>query len=146
MKRTLVALAGILALSMTPAALAKSDKAGGGGADPAKDPASSATAYEHADEKAKFLRDTHDLGQHKGQGEEIGKDKDKDKDKDKAQGSDENGSKQKAKSKEKKKGKGAAGEDEASEMAPASGKPQEQGGKADADKLMEPAGKGKGKK
>jgi Skp family chaperone for outer membrane proteins len=102
MKKSLVILFSSLALILCPLLVMAASHA----ADAAKEPAPAAAATEHADDKAKFQRDTHDMGMHKGeeqrQEQDQDKDKDKDKDKGKTEGADDNG-KEKAKNKQKSK-------------------------------------------
>ena len=84
MNRTVMAILGMLALALLPAVtMAKSHDAGQGGkpgSSSGSGPAPSPSAYEHADEKAKFLRDTHDMREHKGEEQPGGRDQAKDKD------------------------------------------------------------------
>jgi Skp family chaperone for outer membrane proteins len=96
MKKSLVILFSSLALILCPLlVLAAMHNTGA-----AKEPA--ASAYEHADDKAKFQRDSHDMGEHQGEAAGQDKDADKDKDKDKSEGAGDDG-KDKAKSKQKSK-------------------------------------------
>lgn len=133
MKWILPTLFAAASLALTPAAVtAMSHETKPGGT---QQPTPSPAAYEHADDKAKFLRDTHDMGKHhgeeqrdeKGETEEHDKNKDKDKGKgeDKSKEIEKDKAKAKDKSKEKAKGKG----DEA-------GKPAKDGA-SEADKLLE---------
>ena len=133
MNRTVTAILGILALALLPAmAMAKSHN-GGKGNQPggSSGPASSSSAYEHADEKAKFMRDTHDLGEHKGEVKPDDRDQQKDKDKDQDQTKDQE--KAKAKSKEKAKG----GESAGAEQGKDNDKNKNKKGQSDTDQLFE---------
>jgi len=150
MNRTVMAILGMLALALLPAVtMAKSHDAGQGGkpgSSSGSGPAPSPSAYEHADEKAKFLRDTHDMGEH--QGEEQPGDRDHEKDKDQAKGkgkakSPEQGA-DKAKSQEKAKpqGKERAGK----EQGKGKDKATAREGQTDADQLLEHVRQQKGEK
>ena len=101
MKKLMVMLSSSLALVFCPFLVLAAPQA-----DAAREPAPNPAAYEHADEKAGFQRDTHDLGLHKGQEEDKDQDKDQDKGKDKGKPeSDDAHGKDKAKSKYKSKSK-----------------------------------------
>lgn len=152
MNRTVTAILGILALALLPAmAMAKSHD-GGKGNQPggSSGPAAGSSAYEHADEKAKFMRDTHDMGEHKG--EEKAHDRDLEQHQDRDQ--------EKAKSKEKAKAKSKESAGEGQGKAADKGKKGDQDQDKDRDKdqdkdrkrqsdsdlLLEPMGKTKGGK
>lgn len=131
MKRILPTLFAAATLALTPAAvtaMSHENKPGG-----THQPTPSPAAYEHADDKAKFLRDTHDMGKHLGEekhdekGEAEEHDKDKDKDKEKYKGKDTEREKQKIKEKAKEKSKAKGDE---------VGKPAK-GSASEADKLLE---------
>ena len=89
MRKILVAILCVCAMIMVPAmtlAKPKNDKHGSSHSEHGS-PSPKSSAYEHADDNAKFQRDTHDLGKHQGQIDQEDKpgdkanDKSKDKDK-----------------------------------------------------------------
>ena len=143
MNRTVTAILGMLALALLPAmAMAKSHDAGQGGkpgSSRGSNPTPSPSAYEHADEKAKFLRDTHDMGEHKGEEQPGGRDqaKDKDqvkgKDKDKAKSPEQGAVKAKSKEKAKLQGKERVG----MEQGKGTDKDKDKKGQTDAEQLLE---------
>jgi hypothetical protein len=154
---------GILALVMVPAmTLAKSHNGGHGSSQGGTSvPTPNPSAYEHADEKARFMRDTHDMGKHQGQempegeGQDKDKNQDKGKDKDKSKGEDQGAANDKDKSKETGKGSTAEGKDKSAagkekglgaEQEQGKGKGKESGTQTDAGKLLEQGHKTKEEK
>ena len=141
MNRTVMAILGMLALALLPAVtMAKSHDAGQGGkpgSSSGSGPAPSPSAYEHADEKAKFLRDTHDMGEHKGEDQPGGRDQAKDKDqvkgKDKAKSPEQGADKAKSKEKAKPQGKERVGK----EQGKGTDKDKDKKGQTDAEQLLE---------
>ena len=141
MNRTVMAILGMLALALLPAVtMAKSHDAGQGGkpgSSSGSGPAPSPAAYEHADEKAKFLRDTHDMGEHKGEDQPGGRDQAKDKDqakgKDKAKSPEQGADKAKSKEKAKTQGKERVGK----EQGKGTDKDKDKKGQTDAEQLLE---------
>ena len=146
MFKSIMAILGVFVLIMLPAmAMAQPGNKGHGDRQGAVNvPTPSPSAYEHSDEKAKFQRETHDMGKHEGQETQKGEDKVKPKDYDQETGKDK---------KKGEKGKTKSKDDTAEEIekpsidkAKGKGKVKESGTETAADKLLEKGHKTKQEK
>ena len=140
MIKMLIGILGVLTLVIVPNSATAQSHSGGRDNSQVKSiaPTPNPSAYEHADENAKFLRDTQDMGGHQGQVEPKAEDDVKGQDKgddnggEKDKGNKKKKSKDKVKSKDsdvKKKNKSVAGKD--------LDRDKEQGTQAEAKKLLE---------